>query len=234
MTQRIVVLSSGGIDSTICLAMAVKAAGAENVLSVSFFYGQKHAKELESAEKVADYYGVAHKVLSLDSIFTASDCALLAGSARAVPHASYKEQKERAESDVVATYVPFRNGLMLSAAASYALGFFKNEPFEIWLGAHADDVSEFAYADCTPEFLSAMNAALSSGTYGRVTLAFPLGKMTKAGVVKEGLGLKVPYELTWSCYEGGETPCHECATCIDREKAFIANGSVDPLAVKGR
>lgn len=86
-----------------------------------------------------------------------------------------------------------------------------------------------AYADCSVGFNNAMNEAISIGTYGLVSLRAPLNRWNKAQVVAEGLKLKVPYELTWSCYDGGEKACGECGTCIDRKAAFEANGVKDPI-----
>lgn len=129
---------------------------------------------------------------------------------------------------MVSTYVPFRNGLMLSAVASMALSLYPDDDVDIYLGAHADDAAGNAYADCSEEFTSAMTEAISLGTYGKVHVKTPLVKMNKAEVVKTGLSLKVPYELTWSCYNGGDKPCGTCGTCIDRAKAFAANGIQDP------
>ena len=98
----------------------------------------------------------------------------------------------------------------------------------IYYGAHADDAAGEAYADCSPEFANAMDEAISIGTYGKIRVERPLIHMNKAAVVKTGLEIGVPYELTWSCYEGGEKPCGTCGTCIDRAAAFAANGIKDP------
>ena len=101
------------------------------------------------------------------------------------------------------------------------------EEFQI-LGQTRDDAAGEAYADCSPRFLKAMGEAVAVGTYGKVHLVFPFADKNKTGVVAEGLKLGTPYELTWSCYEGGDTPCGECGTCIDRAKAFAENGVEDP------
>ena len=117
---------------------------------------------------------------------------------------------------------------MLSTAASLAASLFEEEEVDIYIGAHADDAAGDAYADCSEPFLKAMGDAVSIGTYGKVHLVFPFAEMNKAGVVATGLSLHTPYELTWSCYEGGEKPCGTCGTCIDRAAAFAANGVKDP------
>lgn len=223
---KAIVLSSGGVDSTTCLSIAVKDFGKDNVLSVSFFYGQKHDKELRCAERVADYYGVQHTVLNLSEIFAGSNCALLRHSSEGISHQSYAEQIK--ENGIVSTYVPFRNGLMLAAVASYAMGLYPEENVVLYLGAHADDAAGDAYADCSEEFINAIHAAIRLGTYRRVSIRAPFAGIDKAGVVKIGLELGTPYELTWSCYEGGEKPCGKCGTCLDRAAAFKANGVKDP------
>ena len=118
MSKKALVLSSGGIDSTTCLGIAVSKLGAENVVSASVYYGQKHNKELEFASKVAEHYGVKHYTLDLSAAFKWSNCSLLKDSSQEIEHASYSDQISRAENGMVSTYVPFRNGTMLSAIAT--------------------------------------------------------------------------------------------------------------------
>lgn len=227
--MKAVVLSSGGVDSTTCVAMAVNELGSANVVTLSFKYGQRHEKELESAQKIADFYGLAHYVYDLTSIFAYSDCSLLSSSKEKPEHMSYADQIARDGAGKVSTYVPFRNGLMLSAAAALAQSLYPEEECGIWIGAHADDAAGNAYADCSVAFNESMGRAISIGTYELVKLHAPLNRLNKAQVVAEGLKLGVPYELTWSCYEGGEKACGKCATCIDRLAAFRANGREDPI-----
>ncbi len=225
--KKAMVLSSGGVDSATCLGIAIEALGRENVSAASVFYGQKHQKELEQARKIAVFYGIRQYEIDLSAIFRYSDCPLLAASSKEIAHTSYAQQI-RENGGMASTYVPFRNGLMLSAAASFAMGIWPDDNIEIHIGAHADDAAGNAYADCSKPFTDAMGSAISIGTYGRVHLAAPLAAMNKAQVVAAGLRLGVPYELTWSCYEGGERPCGACATCRDRAAAFAANGVRDP------
>ncbi|WP_251450384.1 7-cyano-7-deazaguanine synthase QueC [Parasutterella muris] len=227
--MKAVVLSSGGVDSTTCVAMAVNELGSANVVTLSFKYGQRHEKELESAQKIADFYGLAHYVYDLTSIFAYSDCSLLSSSKEKPEHMSYADQIARDGEGKVSTYVPFRNGLMLSAAAALAQSLYPEEECGIWIGAHADDAAGNAYADCSVAFNESMGRAISIGTYELVKLHAPLNRLNKAQVVAEGLKLGVPYDLTWSCYEGGEKACGKCATCIDRLAAFRANGCEDPI-----
>ncbi|ACV23256.1 7-cyano-7-deazaguanine synthase [Slackia heliotrinireducens] len=225
---RAMVLSSGGVDSTTCLALACEQFGADNVTSVSVFYGQRHNKELACADAVAKHYGVAHHVLDLANILANSNNALMADSTQEIDHRDYATQIAENEDGMVNTYVPFRNGLMLSAVTALAISLNPTEKTAIYLGAHADDAAGGAYPDCTPEFFEAIARAIELGSYGKAVLREPFVNVNKADVVACGLKLGVPYELTWSCYEGGDAPCGTCATCIDRAKAFAANGVADP------
>lgn len=226
--KKALVLSSGGVDSTTCIGIAVNEVGSENVSTVSVFYGQKHNKELDCAEKVANFYGLKHYVLDLSNVLQYSNCSLMKNSTENIPLMSYADQIKENGEGKVSTYVPFRNGLMLSAVAALAQSIYPDDDVDIYLGAHADDAAGRAYADCSEEFTSAMNTAIVIGTYGKVRVVAPLVNMNKAEVVKTGLTLNVPYKLTWSCYAGGDKPCGKCGTCIDRAAAFAANHVHDP------
>ncbi len=229
--MRALVLSSGGVDSTTALGLAVSKYGAENVTSLSISYGQKHDKEIEAAKKVAAYYGVEQLFLDLSLIFRYSNCSLLKQSSEEIPEESYEEQIKKTNGEKpVSTYVPFRNGLFLSSAASIALS---KDCSMIYYGAHADDAAGFAYPDCSQDFYEAMNQAVYEGSGHQLKIGAPFVKLNKAEVVKMGLELGVPYELTWSCYEGGDRPCGKCGTCLDRAKAFAANNVEDPALRKG-
>ena len=109
--MKVLVLTSGGVDSTTCLAMMVAEHGKDNVVALSVSYGQKHTKELEASMKIAKYYGVEHIYLNLSEIFKYSDCSLLEHSDDEIPHESYAEQIDKSDGKPVSTYVPFRNGL---------------------------------------------------------------------------------------------------------------------------
>ncbi len=223
--MKALVLFSGGVDSTTCLAIAVDKYSASEVLALSISYGQKHSRETEAAKKIAEYYGVRMKELNLTKIFEDSDCSLLKGSTEDIPEESYSEQLEKTNGAPVSTYVPFRNGLFLSSAASIGLSY---NCTEIYYGAHSDDAAGNAYPDCSEEFNESMNRAINTGSGGVLKIIAPFIGMNKAQVVKKGIELNVPYEMTWSCYEGGEHPCGVCGTCRDRAAAFKANGIIDP------
>lgn len=224
--MKALVLFSGGIDSTTCLAIAVSKYGAENVTALSISYGQKHTKEIEAAEKIAAFYGVERLTLDLSAMFEWSSCSLLSHSDKKIPHEEYSEQLKNTGGAPVSTYVPFRNGLFLSSAAAIAIS---KDCGEIYYGAHADDAAGNAYPDCSAEFNNAINSAIYIGSGNGVKVVAPFIGKTKAEVVKMGLSLNVPYEFTWSCYEGMEKPCGVCGTCRDRIKAFELNGVHDPL-----
>lgn len=225
--MRALVLFSGGVDSTTCLAMAVDKYGKDNVMALSMSYGQKHTKEIESSNNIAKHYGVEHIYLDLAKIFEYSDCSLLMHSDKEIPKEDYASQIAKTGGKPVSTYVPFRNGLFLASAASIAIS---KDCGVIYYGAHSDDAAGNAYPDCSESFNNAINEAIYIGSGNQVEVIAPFVKMNKAEVVKLGLSLNVPYELTWSCYEGGDKPCGVCGTCIDRKKAFEQNGVSDPLA----
>ena len=145
-------------------------------------------------------------------------------AARAVA-AHYGVQQRFLDLGAIFADSDFRNGLFLSSAASMALSLGCSV---VYYGAHHDDWAGNAYPDCSLEFVEAMNRAIVEGTGGELCLEAPFVTWSKADIVREGLALGVPYELTWSCYEGGEAPCGRCATCLDRAAAFAANGVEDP------
>lgn len=225
MNKKAVVLLSGGIDSTTCLALAIEKYGRDSVVGLSLRYGQKHEREIKSSQDVALFYGIDHIERSLDSVYSFSDCSLLQGN-KNIKHESYSKQlSDLGGESTVDTYVPFRNGLLLSIAAVIAISVHAEV---VYYGAHADDAAGRAYPDCTPEFKDAMNLAIYEGSGRTLRMEAPLIHMNKAQVIETGLKLNAPYHLTWSCYEGLEKPCGECGTCIDRVAAFSLNGINDP------
>lgn len=235
-TDKAVVLLSGGIDSAVALAVAIKD-GCEEIFPISIQYGQKHqARELESALSVVSYYnqksteqaetgdisnGIA--VVHLLKQYLAAD--LFEGSTSALmdpnvdqlklPYAELSKLEGPAQ-----TVVPFRNANLISIATTYAI---LNDANLVYVGVHASDASRYAYPDCTPEFIGAMANAVSVGSYYEVRLRAPLQYLTKAEVVDLGRTLHVPLSLTYSCYAGGELHCGTCPTCIERIEAFQQN-----------
>ena len=224
--MKALVLFSGGLDSSVCLGMAVDKYGSDEVLALSVSYGQKHSKELEASEKVESFYGVKRMTLDLGEIFKDSDCTLLESSGEDIPHEEYAEQLKKTNGKPVNTYVPFRNGLFLSSAAAIALS---NGCSEIWYGAHADDAAGNAYPDTSAAFNKAMSDAVYIGSGNELKITAPFIDKTKAQVVAMGNEIGVPFGLTWSCYEGHDKACGVCGTCRDRLAAFKLNGLKDPV-----
>lgn len=219
--SKALVLFSGGVDSTTCLALAIDKYGKDNVIALSISYGQKHIKEIEASNKIADFYGVEHLKLDLSQMFQFSNCSLLSQSSEDIPHETYAEQLTKTDGKPVSTYVPFRNGLFLSSASAIAL----SKGCEvIYYGPHADDSAGNAYPDCSEVFNNAMSTAIYEGSGHQLKIVAPFVNITKKDIVAMGIKLGVPYELTWSCYEGNDEPCKVCGTCRDRREAFISNG----------
>lgn len=231
MKTRAYVLLSGGVDSTTCLYKAAE--DFDIVVGLSVNYGQRHAKEITYAEAscAALGPGVSHAVLDLASVVPRT---MLTDGGAAIPSVSY-EQIE----GVSPTYVPFRNGLMLSAAAAHVMGARSREAqwldvneempeWALYFGAHAEDARAWAYPDCTPEFIGAMANAIYVGTYRGVRLHTPLEWLDKSGIIRLGESLNVDWRCTWSCYAGGEKHCGVCPTCRARRDGFIAAGVEDP------
>jgi 7-cyano-7-deazaguanine synthase len=215
------VLLSGGIDSTTCLALAVRESTADETMAVSYAYGQKHIAELEHAAKVAAFYGVRHRILEIPRLFGASGSTLIQGGADN-PAVAYEDLNE----GVSPAYVPFRNGVFLSMATAVALEVGANF---VYFGAHAEDAQRWAYPDCTPEFIGSMASAMFVGSYMKVRLISPLQWSNKADVIRMGTQLGAPYHLTMSCYNGAEPACGTCPTCRSRRDSFRANGLEDPI-----
>jgi len=244
--SRSFVLLSGGIDSATCLAKAVEYHNKEggSVVAVSMDYGQRHVKEAQCAKQLCDFYGIDHHVLDIKGF--AGDC-MLTNAATDVPNTSYDLIK-----GISPTYVPFRNGFMLSRIAAFAqqyvnivndddngpngldneLSGLDNTALDdlctIYFGAHAEDAKNWAYPDCTPEFIGAMSNAIYIGTYRTVRLLVPFAYSEKSDIIRAGTRLKVPYYLTWSCYKGEELHCGVCPTCRARKKSFAEADVIDP------
>jgi len=240
MSNRAVVLLSGGLDSTTALSQAV-VDGATHVLAVTARYGSRHS-EAESLAAIRVFEWMRHYRLDVefdrvsvvipDDIFKGGGSALLGESD--MPHLSYKEIGEHEGPSP--TVVPFRNANFISIAASIAEARSYDS---IYIGVHAEDAHNWAYPDCTPEFIGSMAAAVYVGTYHKVRLVAPFLWMDKAGVVLRAAQLGAPLHLTWSCYNpkqklGAYVPCGLCPTCVERQVAFYSAGYLDPgLSIPG-
>ena len=231
--QKSFVLLSGGLDSTTALAIAEKFHSNNGgiVEAISIDYGQRHIKETQIAKATCDRKGINHTILDLKGF--AGNC-MLTDKDSAVPDISYDAIK-----GVSPTYVPFRNGVMLSRLAAYAQEYVNSikdqfpgsslaDLCTIWFGAHAEDAKAWAYPDCTPEFVGAMANAIHVGTYYTTRLSVPFLSLDKSQIVAWGDKLGVDYANTWSCYKGEELHCGTCPTCRSRKDAFKQAGVVDP------
>ena len=227
--MKALVLCSGGLDSTVCLGLAVQKYEAEEVLALSIYYGQKHKKEMQASEEVAAFYGVKRLTLDLGEIFKDSNSTLLEGSKESIPQEEYADQLSKTGGAPVSTYVPYRNGLFLSSAASIALSHGCEV---IYYGAHADDAAGSAYPDTSEAFQEAISRAIYIGSGEALRVEAPFINKTKAEVVAAGTEIGVPFALTWSCYEGDDLACGVCGTCRDRLRAFAENGLTDPVEYK--
>lgn len=219
---KALVLLSGGIDSTTALHIAGQEC--QEVLTLSIYYGQKHDKEIEQAKKIARHFAVPHLVQSLPPDMFRGYGSTLIDEGLEQPKETYQELME--SEGVSSTYVPYRNGNFLSVAATLALLY---KCTHIYWAPHATDAHHNAYPDCTPEFAGAMAAAIYLGTDRKVRLVTPFQFKTKQEVVELGIKMNTPYELTWSCYVGGDAQCGVCPTCIERIEAFQSAERIDPV-----
>ncbi len=214
--MKAIILFSGGIDSTVMLATAL--ASDRSCLALSFDYGQRHRIELESAKNITRYYNIDHKIISLDpSAFGHS--SLITGNA--LPQ--NRSLQEIKTSKVPSTYVPARNTLFIAYAIAQAEIL---QADEIYFGSNAMDC--IAYVDCRPEFVAAYQNLIHVATAQAIEgfspkLVAPLIHSTKKEIIDRGRKLKVPLEMTWSCYNplANSTPCLLCDACIIRQDAWI-------------
>ncbi len=227
MTQKhsAVVLLSGGMDSCVCVAIAAHEHGADRVAAMHISYGQRtEARERESFERICDRLGVAKRMLIDNRSLQQIGGSALTDKNIAVP------ESQHIGKEIPITYVPFRNAHFLSAAVSWAevLGAGK-----IYIGAVAHDSS--GYPDCRPEYYEAFNQVIRVGTkQGGIEIATPLIALRKAEIIRRGLNLGAPLELTWSCYTDEREACGVCDSCVLRLRAFEAAGVKDPLPYAAR
>ncbi len=215
-----VVLLSGGLDSTTALAQAI--ADGCKVTAISFRYGQRHTKELVSAENVCRFYNVDHVVIDLN---LSSFRSALTRADLDVP----LDREGDLDAKIPITYVPARNIIFLSIAAGLCESI---DADRIYIGANAVDYS--GYPDCRPEFFEAYEKMIEKGTKAGVE-GHPIKVMTpilhdsKADIVRRGKELGAPLHLTWSCYNGGEKACGHCDSCRLRLKGFKEAGYRDEI-----
>lgn len=214
--KRAIVSLSGGLDSTVAMALTMEK-GYE-CRSFAFCYGSKHNPyENEAAVKIARYYGITHQLIDISSIMSLFKSSLLKTGGD-IPEGHYAAENMRS------TVVPCRNIIFASILSGIAdsLGFDM-----VVLGVHSSD--SFIYPDCRKGTNLSLNNTILQATETRVKISTPLIDFTKTEVVREGIRLKVPFELTRSCYKDQPIACGKCGTCVERLEAFENNGMKDPI-----
>ncbi|MGQ7273019.1 7-cyano-7-deazaguanine synthase QueC [Marinobacter sp. V034] len=215
MSEKVVVIYSGGMDSFTLLHRA-RAAGHE-VHALSFDYGQRHVRELDYARRVCSALSIPHKIVDMTQLGS-----LLSGSALTdgvdVPEGHYEEESMKA------TVVPNRNMILLSLATGYAVSVGAQA---VWYGAHGGDHA--IYPDCRPEFVEKMDAVCRVANYEPVRIEAPYMQSDKGEILAEGLAMNLDYSQSWTCYNGREAACGRCGSCVERLEAFASHGLRDPL-----
>jgi 7-cyano-7-deazaguanine synthase len=216
-----VVTLSGGMDSTVCASLAVREKGAEHVAALHVSYGQRtEAREQRAFTEICDRLGIRRRLIVRNQALSQIGGSALTDSSLAVPTAG-----SEIGSHVPITYVPFRNAHFLSVAVSWAEVVGARD---IFIGAVAQDSS--GYPDCRPEYYDAFNRLIQAGTKeGDIQIQTPLIALKKVEIVKLGLELNAPFELTWSCYSREDRACGACESCALRLRAFKAAGTSDPI-----
>ena len=206
------IIVSGGMDS-ITLLYDHKD---EIALGISFDYGSNHnAREIPFAKMHCERLGIKHITINLDFMHQYFKSSLLDG-AEAIPEGHYADDNRKS------TVVPFRNGIMLAIAIGIAES---NNLDQIFIANHGGDHT--IYPDCRPEFINAIDAAATAGTYNNVKVIAPYTKITKSDIARIGKRLGIDYAETWSCYKGGEVHCGKCGTCVERKEALAEAGIED-------
>ena len=236
-TNKTLVIFSGGFDSTTLLLETVEKQGRDNVIALSFNYGQKHDKEIKQATKICALLRVRHEIVDSYTwgLYKASTCSLMRGSDLEITHGkTYDDitEDDRDGMGAVNTSVPLRNVLFGVVAAIKAVEYGCER---VLLAVHMGDNKNYAYPDCSPATISALHKTIMAATNGMVCLVAPYIYITK-GEIAERLALAKNKELiafSWSCYEGGEKHCGTCATCLERKAAFLAASMNDPTEYAG-
>jgi len=217
MPSRAVVLLSGGMDSCVCAALA---ACDHRAAAVHVSYGQRtEARELRSFEGICDRLGIRDRLIVRNEALRAIGGSALTDATIDVPEA------HDIGTEIPVTYVPFRNAHFISIAVSWAEVLGANK---VYIGAVEQDSS--GYPDCRPAYYHAFNQVIKAGTKeGTIEIVTPLIAMRKAEIVRLGLELGAPFDLTWSCYQREDRACGVCDSCVLRLRAFEAAGAKDPI-----
>jgi 7-cyano-7-deazaguanine synthase len=216
MSQKVVVIFSGGMDSFTVLNLAAKQ-GLE-VFALSFDYGQRHKKELDYAARACKSLGVAHKIVDISAINQLIGGSSLTSGDIDVAEGDYQEDSMKT------TVVPNRNMILLSMAVGYAVSMGASK---VYYGAHSGDHA--IYPDCRPEFVHKMNDVCAIANYEAVEIVTPYLEVSKTAILTAGLAMNLDYGQTWTCYNGREKACGKCGACQERLQAFSENATSDPL-----
>lgn len=216
--MKTLLILSGGMDSATLLYDLVR--DGDTVEAIGVNYKQRHSKELKCAAELCEGLGVRFDVLDVSNL-----SSFLTGNSQSDPTVEVPFGKYD-EPNMKITVVPNRNMTMLAAAGAIAIA---RKADRLAYGAHSGDHA--IYPDCRPEFVKAMQHAFRVCDWHALGLYVPYINMTKGDICKRGTDLQVPYEKTWTCYVGGETPCGKCGACTEREEAFMFAGVRDPLMV---
>ena len=222
-----IVLLSSGLDSAVAFKMALDAYGVD--LALTFDYGQRAAeKEIESARKICERYGVRHVVIGVPWLEDVT-CTALVNRGEAVPtptEAELDEIKGKALETAHAVWVPNRNGAFINIAGSFADALKADK---IVCGFNAEEGATFP--DNTPAFVEAVNKSLYYSTENHATVVAPVIGLDKVGIIRKGKSIDAPLDLSWSCYFSGAKPCGKCESCMRRARAFKRAGVADPSLV---
>jgi 7-cyano-7-deazaguanine synthase len=218
--SKTVVILSGGMDSTTLLYD--RRSRGEEVYPISFFYGQKHKREIHVAKQTCNKLGLFYKYLDISALGGIAPSALTRGDI-GIPKGGYQDESMKQ------TVVPNRNMVFLAFATAYAVGL---DADTVVYGAHGGDHA--IYPDCRPAFVDAMEKAIGLCDYKTIKLLVPYLYWTKEEILRRGLELGVDYSLTWTCYEGGDLACGQCGSCTERLEAFKKVGIEDPIKYKER
>lgn len=214
MTEKIVVIFSGGMDSFTLLNRTVK--DGFYVSAVTFDYGQRHAKEIKYAESACIELKVPHKIIDITAINQLIQGSALTSNIN-IPEGHYADQTMRS------TVVPNRNMILLSLAVGYAVSI---DAAKVFYGAHTGDHA--IYPDCRPEFVKKMNEVCNIANYEPIEIMTPYLHYDKGQIVRDGLLMGLDYSKTWSCYNGKDIACGKCGACFERKEAFALNHMRDP------
>ncbi|PAJ74168.1 7-cyano-7-deazaguanine synthase QueC [Pseudoalteromonas sp. NBT06-2] len=216
MSQKVVVIYSGGMDSYTVLNKALR--DGYEVYALSFDYGQRHVKELDVAALACKDLDVHHKIVDISAINQ-----IIGGSSLTddidVPEGHYEAENMKS------TIVPNRNMILLSLAVGYAVSL---KACKVYYGAHSGDHA--IYPDCRPEFVKKMDDVCRIANYDEVEIVSPYLKNSKIDILTDGLEMNLDYSQTWTCYNGREKACGKCGACQERLEAFKLNNVIDPIS----